>query len=99
MGEGAKWQSPFGRLGAERISDTKFREMLMILKHGAERHAPPPWPLEVHFTENGPELRYTKFVIEIIETGQEIILTLDGMRSLADLLSEVIEVEDARGAV
>ncbi len=108
MGKKTKWRSPFGRLGAERISDSKFNELLDIFGQlGAasvatpvvHRHAKPPWPLEVHFSENGPEIQYMEFVIEIIETGQEIVLTLDGMRSLANLLNEAIEVEDAGGAV
>ncbi len=103
MGEVIKW--PFGILGAEEISVSKvnemFREMFpksIVLNHGVERHAPPPWPLEVHFSENGPELQYTEFVIEIIETGQEIVLTLDGVRSLANLLNGLIETEDAGGS-
>ncbi len=105
MDEGVK--SPFGRLGAEQISDSKFNEMIgmfremfpksIVLNHGVEQHAPPPWPLEVHFSENGPEIQYTEYVIEIIETGQEIVLTLDGVRSLADLLNGLIEA--AEGSV
>ncbi len=109
MSEVIKWRSPFGRLGAEQISDSKFNEMVgmfdemfsksIVINHGVERHAQPPWPLEVHFSENGPELRYEEYVIEIIETGQEIVLTVDGMRSLASLLNEAVEAADAEGSV
>ena len=104
-----KWRKPGDGLGKKRgseveISDSEFSEMMGIfseissenlpLKYGSHLHAPPPWPLEVHQTDHGPEVRYIEFAIEIKETGQIVTLTLDGLRSLANFLNEIIEAED-----